>query len=186
MFVIPVSPTLSVDSEQNSYKSRRHPSFGLQLSQSAEEVFTHLKTELSKKAKHTPQQKALARMIRVIDELKERDFDQIRLDITEVADGAKKVLQFKLEKLSHAVNGVPLQINRFCDKKGGAVADTLSELFLDKRGKMLNPLALGTKIVNDAIALCGKNLQITLLPPPLRKPDAAVVTPPPVIIHSTP
>lgn len=157
MFVMPVSRAIDSDSGQRYTRQRNNPTFGLQLSQGAEVIIDYLRAELSKRPKKNHQQKVTSKMIAIIDELKDRINDNIKLDIVRVQDGNKEVLQLTLQKVEETFNNAPLQMVRFCEKSGYEIAQTLKDFFLDEQGKILNRLAMATRIQEYASKMTGNS-----------------------------
>lgn len=157
MNVMPVHQALCSSNEHEGLKGRKNPSFGLQLTDSAENTLKFIKIHLSKKTFLSETERRWASVVNVIDELKKRDFDQLRLDITRVADKTRKELMVVVERLKETFNGKPPRIARICNSTIAATIDTLAELFTDEKGAALHPLILCNNIFSNALSLCGKN-----------------------------
>ncbi len=149
MFVIPVSPALSVDSEHNSNKVRKNPMFGLKLTGNAEQ-FLKTATDIAAAHPESRFKRKLQELMEVLVETMEgegRENDGLRLEITHplrqgieaFTEGAK----VKLENLGRVVEGKAQSLTKVITNSGDplegeTIIDVALGLLADKKGKALS------------------------------------------------
>lgn len=159
MFVIPVSPALNVDSEQNSYKAKNNPAFGLQLTRDTK-LFLKKAREFARENPDSTFTETLAKLCTVIRDLtsKDRRNDGLQLDIRnpEWGEGLKPFTigaQVKLENIVRAVGGKARSLTKIITNIGDpmkdeTVMDVALRLLTDINGKALPPNRLNRAIEN--------------------------------------
>lgn len=158
MFVIPVNPALSIDSEQSSYKIRKQPAFGMQLTRETQ-LFLERAAELATANPKSRFKQQLTRLMEVIEQATSsgRENDGLKLEINNpLWDGVEAFTldaQVKLENLGRIVEGKTQSLKRTITNlgdtlEGETIIDVALSLLADKKGKALHPIRLQNVIMN--------------------------------------
>lgn len=176
MFVIPVNPALSVDSEQSSYKKRSNPAFGMQLTRETK-LFLKKARELARENPDSNFNDRLARLCAVIYDLtsKGRRGDDLRLEIVNpLWDGLQPFTagaQVKLEAVSRKIGDTALHVKRTIKEvgdvlEGRTIIDEALELLADEKLRAKPAILLHETIIKaqEGLSTGIENVRVAVAP----------------------
>lgn len=158
MIVIPVTPALSIETEQNSFKTRKNnPAFGLHLTRETQQ-FLEQAADLAVANPKSRFKKQLIKLMEVIDEATSpsRENDGLQLEITnplwEGIEAFTMDARLKLENIGRAVGEKAQSLTKIVITPSDTleeetIIDVALNLLADNEGKALHPIRLHEAII---------------------------------------
>lgn len=182
MFVIPVNPALSIDSEQSSYKIKNNPAFGMQVTRETE-LFLKKAADIATANPNSRLKVQLVKLMEVIEQatIAGRENDGLKLEIVPLWEGFEGFTmdaRVKLESIGRKVEDKVLSITRIIDNRsdaleGETIIDVALNLLADKNGKVLRPIRLHEAIVKAQEGLTNgiEHIRVEVVEPIRKKVD---------------
>lgn len=183
MFVIPVNPALSIDSEQSSYKIKNNPAFGMQVTRETE-LFLKKAADIATANPNSRFKQQFEKLMEVIEQAISpgRQNDELELEIGnplwEGLDALTRDAQVTVKNLGRVVGDKAQGITRIITNvgdtlEGETIIDVALNLLADKNGKVLRPIRLHEAIVKAQEGLTNgiEHIRVEVVEPIRKKVD---------------